>query len=324
MSNQRTAPKLHWWQRKEIIIAFAIIGTLVLIAVLIFAHIYHWDLTTTTTTEVTQSPQQKVTTTETGKTFLDWLQLLGVIAIPIVVGFGTAFFTRQQAKTSEANAENQQQEELLRTYFDKLSDLLLDKEPSTNSNVQSIVRARTLAALHILNTARKAIVLRFLHDSDLLQYVKSFLYSLDLSNADLNGIDLSGANLFGADLHGADLSGAHLPGANLSGANLSGADLRYTDLSDADLRGADLSDADLRGADLRGAIATPEQFRGAKNMTPKQLAQIKLSKPAAPQEVTPAQPSTTPAPSEIRPDQTSQEEAEQQEHKQPKQDTDVV
>jgi lysylphosphatidylglycerol synthetase-like protein (DUF2156 family) len=139
MSNQRTAPKLHWRQRKEIIIAFAIIGALVLIAVLIFAaHTYHWDLTTTTTTEVTQSPRKKVTITETGKTLLDWLQLLGVITIPIVVGFGTAFFTRQQAKTSEANAESQQQEELLRTYFDKLSDLLLDKELSTNPNVQSI------------------------------------------------------------------------------------------------------------------------------------------------------------------------------------------
>ena len=81
MSDQRTAPKPHWWQRKESIIAFAIIGTLVLIALiaaLIFAaHTYHWDVTTTTTTEMTQSPQQKVTITETGKTLLDWLQLLG-------------------------------------------------------------------------------------------------------------------------------------------------------------------------------------------------------------------------------------------------------
>src|SRR6266566_2486429 len=123
MSNQGTAPKPHWWQRKESIIAFAIIGTLVLIAALIFAaHTYHWDVTTTTTTEMTQSPQQKVTTTETGKTLLDWLQLLGVLAIPIVVVIGTAFFGRQQTKIGEANrtqqhntemqiAENQQQEE---------------------------------------------------------------------------------------------------------------------------------------------------------------------------------------------------------------------
>src|SRR5712692_8234531 len=165
MSNRRTAPELHWWQRKEIIVALAITGTLVLIAVLIFAiHTYHWDVTTTTTTEVTKSPQTNVTTTETGKTILDWLQLLGVLAIPIVVGFGTAFFTRQQAKTSEANVENQQQEELLRTYFDKISELVLNSERSTNENVESIVRARTLAALHILNATRKGIVLQFLHD----------------------------------------------------------------------------------------------------------------------------------------------------------------
>jgi hypothetical protein len=108
MSNQRTASELHWWQRKEIIIAFTIIGTLVLIAVLIFAaYTYHWDLATTTTTEVTQSPKTKVTTTETGKTLLDWLQLVGVLAIPIVVAVGTAVFTTRQTRISEANRKQQ-------------------------------------------------------------------------------------------------------------------------------------------------------------------------------------------------------------------------
>jgi pentapeptide repeat protein len=170
-----------------------------------------------------------------GKTFWDWLQLLGVLAIPVVVGFGTAFFTRQQAKTSEANAETQQQEEFLRTYVDKISDLLLDKELNTNPNIHSIVRARTLAALHILNTERKAIVLPFLHDSNLLQYVKGFLYSLDLSNIDLNRIDLSQADLRETNLSGADLSWTNLSQADLRETNLSGANLRETNLSGADL-----------------------------------------------------------------------------------------
>jgi uncharacterized protein YjbI with pentapeptide repeats len=306
MNNQRTVPKLRWWQRKESIIVFAIIGTLVLIAVLILAaHTYHWDLTTTTTTEVTQSPQKKVTTIETGKTLWDWLQLLGVLAIPIVVAVGTAVFTTRQTKISETNrqqqhdteiliAENQQQEEFLRTYFDKMSELLLNKELGTNPNTQSIVRARTLAALHILNTERKAIILRFLYDSDLLQYVKGFLYLLDLSNTDLNRIDLSFANLSFANLSGADLSGAHLSGADLSKADLSKAHLFQADLSGAHLREANLSGAHLSGADLSGAhlfradlsraIATPEQFTRAEGVTPEQLAQIKSSKPAALQE----------------------------------------
>ena len=236
MSKQQTVLTTPWWKNKKIIIRIVVSALLVVIVFIVFiaaAYTFHWPGTgftnsqkTTTTTEVTQpSNAQKVTTTiedQPAKTLWDWLplliQLLGALAIPVVVGFGTAFFTRQQAKTSEANAENQQQEELLRTYFDKISELLLDKEQSTNPNIQAIVRARTLAALHILNTERKTIVLRFLHDSAFLQHVKSFLYSLDLNHTDLNRIDLSGANLE-CQPEDANLI-ARLIGADLSGANL--------------------------------------------------------------------------------------------------------
>ena len=53
----------------------------------------------------------------------------------------------------------------------------------------------------------------FLHDSDLLQYVKSFLYLLDLSNTDLNRIDLSFASLSGAHLSGAIATPEQFAGA---------------------------------------------------------------------------------------------------------------
>ena len=162
------------------IIVIAVLAGTVYIAIV---NPFHWDLAglisspkRTMATEIIRSPKEKVTSTVEDKTLWDLLQLLGVLAIPIVVGFGTAFFTRQQAKTSEANAENQQQEELLRTYFDKISELVLNGELSTNRNVESIVRARTLAALHILNATRKGIVLQFLHDLNLLQHVKSYFY----------------------------------------------------------------------------------------------------------------------------------------------------
>ncbi len=116
------------------------------------AYIFHWPGTgftnfqkTTTTTEVTQSSAKKVTTTvedQPARTLWDWLQLVG---IPVVLAVGTLIFTTRQTRISEANrkqqhdtemqiAETQQQEELLRTYFDKLSDLLLDKELSSNPN----------------------------------------------------------------------------------------------------------------------------------------------------------------------------------------------
>src|SRR6266699_4571779 len=160
-----------WRQVKQHLVTILVVAIILVIAIALITVGYRFDWTGFNGNN------------KSGKTLWDWLQLLGVLAIPIVVGFGTAFFTRQQAKTSEANAENQQQEELLRTYFDKISELLLlDKEQSTNPNIQAIVRARTLAALHILNAERKTIVLRFLHDSAFLQHVKSFLNSLDLNH----------------------------------------------------------------------------------------------------------------------------------------------
>jgi len=340
-----TARLRSWWQyiREHWVVTLIIALVIVFALIICVGYWLKWDVIElinapkkTVATEIIRSPQEKVTTTEEGRMLWDWLQLLGVLAIPVVVGFGTLFFTRQQAKTSEANAENQRQEELLRTYFDKISELLLNKELSTNPNIQSIVRARTLAALRILSTKRKAIVLRFLHDSDLLKYVKSFLFSLDLSHADLHTIDLSGANLLstdlrdgnlweanfnGAHLQFADLSGAYLPRANFRDAELGLANLSGANLSGANLIGADLWSADLRGANLSGATITPEQLEEAINVTPEQFAQIKTRKLEAPQEAKTAQPSTTPAPSEIKSDHTSQEEAEQQEHIPPKQDT---
>ena len=116
------APKPHLWQRKRIIIG-CVIGLLVLIVLIIAARIFHWDLAglsssqTTTTTEVTLSPGKKSDNHRNGQNALGLVAAHRNPFIPIVVGFGTAIFTRQQARTSEANAENQQQEELLSKLF---------------------------------------------------------------------------------------------------------------------------------------------------------------------------------------------------------------
>src|SRR5882762_1373179 len=60
-----------------------------------------------------------------GKTLWDWLNLLGVLAIPVAVGFGSLWFTAQQSKTQNAENEDNQRERVLQDYIDKMSDLLL-------------------------------------------------------------------------------------------------------------------------------------------------------------------------------------------------------
>ena len=185
-----------------------------------------------------------------GKTLFDWLNLLGVLAIPAVVGLGAAWYTSQQAKESEANraqqikesdanrdkrhqtelqiAEDQQKENAFQKYLDSMSDLLLNhdlRHSKPGEEVRQVARERTLIALRRLNAARNIIVVQFLQDAGLLsgENIVIDFSNTDLSNTDLSGATLVNANLCEADLSGAGLSWAHLRNAHLDGANLSGA-----------------------------------------------------------------------------------------------------
>jgi uncharacterized protein YjbI with pentapeptide repeats len=136
-------------------------------------------------------------------------------------------------------------------------------------SLSSVARARTLAVLSRLDGDRKASVVRFLAEADLIERDNPVL---SLARANLRGASLSGAYLYGtrltlANLGEANLSGAVLATAHLDRADLAGADLTDANLADANLAGAylgeaklmraDLRDADLRGADLRGARGQP-------------------------------------------------------------------
>ena len=172
-----------------------------------------------------------------GKTFWDFL---GVLAVPIVVGLGAAWYSAQQGRVIDKENKDNQRQSALQAYIDKMSELLLDKynplrKSKPDDEVRKIARAHTVTALRGLDATRKASVLQFLYESSLL-------------TKDSPIIDLQEANLSEANL-----SDAKLSSVNLSGADLSEADLSYANLSSANLTKADLSEADLRGANLRGA-----------------------------------------------------------------------
>jgi uncharacterized protein YjbI with pentapeptide repeats len=202
-----------------------------------------------------QFPQDRPT-----KTLWDWLQLLFV---PGVLTLGAMWFMARQnrdRKIARDIALDNQQEAELQHYLDKMSELLLVHDLRNSSEYAEggkIARVRTLTILPRLDAERKGNVLRFLHESELIDKDKRII---DLSEANLSEAHLIDANLSEAHLREADLRGA-----DLRGAFLRGADLRGADLSEADLRGADLSDADLQfsglgGANLRKASVTREQL----------------------------------------------------------------
>lgn len=201
----------------------------------------------------------RIITSQDAKTFWDWLSLLGV---PLGLAVGGWLVQQQQRR----NAEASQQEEILQTYFDSISALLVDKnllaiatkgdkttpEEKELLNVSvDIIRARTLAILRRLDKIHKSSLIWFLIEAEILSKLK-----LSLKGADLSGVNFWSANLSGVDLTNAYLLEAVFIQSNLSNAKLNGAYFR-----DANLIGADLSGADLRYA----------SFRKAKGLSKKQL-----------------------------------------------------
>jgi len=234
---------------------------------------------------------------ETYRTLYDWLNLLGVLAIPVVVGFGAVWFTTRQGKVADAENKDNQRETALQTYIDKMSELLLHenlRESQPKDEARNIARVRTLTVLRGLDSTRKGIVLQFLFDSGLLEKDDKCiidLYGADLSKADLTENYLEGAEPSGINLKGADLTFTDLKGANLSNAQLSDAYLFRTNLSGANLNNVqfkraiiyeanfshanlyhsflfftDITASKLCHANLEGAAVTPEQLSKAKSL----------------------------------------------------------
>jgi len=222
-----------------------------------------------------------------GKTMWDWLNLLGILAIPLVVAGATLLFGIQQAhladlqhlsdqklanqqyQVDQQNVVDQQRQATLVTFLDDMKDLLLNRGLFTSKpgdKVRVIARTETLTTMRQLDAKRNTYLVQFLQDAGLIgidpNTVKA-LNIINLTNADMSDIDLSGANLIFVDLRG-----THLRNANLSFADLSLANLIFADLTAADLRGTDLSGANLSGANLEEA----------KNLTQQQLDKVQSCK----------------------------------------------
>ena len=250
-----------WLCRKMMqhVVFTSVVVALVLILFIFSAYKSGWEWTgfNSGTSQITITSTSKVNYTATvpqpSKSLWDWLQLLAVLAIPVVVGIGAALFTVQQGKVSERENKDNQRETALQAYIDKMSELLLEKnlrDSAEEDEVRKIARVRTLTILPRLDANRKGSVLQFLYESGLIDKDKRII---DMSGADLQGANLDVACLPRVDLRRANLSGADLGFAKLNETILVQADLSQTRMLCTKLHGANLSGAYLFGADLRKA-----------------------------------------------------------------------
>lgn len=190
-----------------------------------------------------------------GKTLWDVLQLL---IVPAVLSLGVIWFNDRQNAASQEKAQIQAWDTILDNYLTQISDLMLKDRLGGHDTpaVRAIARARTLTALSRLDAARRALLVRFLSESKLVQAVS--LSIAPLSRVNLSGIDLSCAHPSRARAPDIGASRAyptcaHLTYAWFADANLSFINLSYADLAFADVSGADLAYANLSGANLGSA-----------------------------------------------------------------------
>jgi Pentapeptide repeats (8 copies) len=262
------------------------------------------DSTTNTERDSANKVIKTVEVGESSKTLWDWLSVLGVPLTLALLGFWFQALQQKQAeeeaKVEKEIAETARKEEAIQAYFDRLSDLLVDKNLiAITSKVQSfeaevkakeegsgdttrnekvklpvklqVQQDRLDAAVDVIRARTLAILRRLENDADRKSSVMHFLLDaeviqklkLSLRNADLKNTDLRNANLGAADLTDANLIGANLIKANLIKANLSRAKFPHANLSRAILFDADLKDAIFIIADLSGAILNNADLSGA-------------------------------------------------------------
>ncbi len=164
---------------------------------------------------------------------------------------------QQNVLTIQQNLITQQQ--TIDSYFQGISDLVLDEEGLLEDWPQErlLAEGRTAAILGSIDAGGKAKVIRFLSRSKLLTpllrdsrlgraiFDGNGSYAEDRNNG-VRVINL-GIMLAGADLSHSDLRWTDMSDANMIRANLRGCDLVRSNLSRTILQEADLSGADLKG-----------------------------------------------------------------------------
>lgn len=103
-----------------------------------------------------------------GNTLWDWMNLLFT---PVAIGVASIAFNLQQMRRNLRVSEEQRSEATCEAYLDHISHLLVDgnlREAPPESAVRQVARARTLAAVRRVGPAHRALILRFLDESGLL------------------------------------------------------------------------------------------------------------------------------------------------------------
>lgn len=208
------------------------------------------------------------------KSLWDWMELL---LVPLALAVAGIWFTHVQKEADLQIALEKQRQNILDNYFDKMTELILEKNLWTGKDphVKNLAKARTLTVLRNLDNQRNQQVIQFLQETDLvgknsiIDFSNSNLDGVQLQNANLRNINfeyssLIRANFSDANMIYANLQFSDLKEANFQNAIMSKANLQFTNLENASLKchlfAAKLQSANLQGSDLSDAVLENAEY----------------------------------------------------------------
>lgn len=262
--NQRPIKQIMQWR---LVIILALIPLILIFRPLLWPGGFGFGASQSITSTIEKDQNGIVTNyteikqTDSGKTFWDWLSLLGVPISLLLLGsflqnLDKKRLEKQQKQDSEI-AKDLQRQKALKDYFNEVEVLLLDQDwnfkNSRFDKIKILLRAKTLHVLGELDGKRKGSLVKFLVESKVIEQYPCLLRSADLSNAKLFGINLSNADLSEANLYKADLFVAVLTEVDFTGTNLTRADLRGALLCNSIFDAAILVRTDFKDAILSSA-----------------------------------------------------------------------
>ena len=276
----------------NIIVKRIILTSLLIIGCIIVILLIRLGYTTSFTGFSTQveviKPGQQI---QPAKTLWDWMQLLIVPVVLVVAAFILNLtINRNEQRIAQKRFEleykiaaSTQQQNLLQTYFDKITELLTNEDLLKKSQVRDIASARTTATISRLDEELQANLLRFLYSAGLIKnnadgciinlmtatLEEANFFSLNLSSSCLKGIRFMECIFYGptdfstSNLDDSEFFRCHLDGAQFSGASLQNAYLTESDLSEADFSQANLQGTKLARVNLANANLTMSNLRKA-------------------------------------------------------------
>ena len=131
-----------------------------------------------------------------GKTSWEWLELF---IIPSFLAVGAFYLEEKVEKRQEIIAEERAKQETLVNYFDRMQELMIDKElrqQTQGSEVRDIARAITTITIQALDRERNFLLIRFLRESDLTVRTEDVLDIETMQPANVETVSL----LSGLDL----------------------------------------------------------------------------------------------------------------------------